>query len=87
MYCIFYSRTNIYTLDTEEYFSWINPLQAVVYKLPDIHPILPSILQGESKKMSVSEKGSLITNGHFFDSPSSFYRNETVHCIKMRHSY
>ena len=27
-------------------------------------------LQGESKKMSVSEKGSLITNGHFFDSPS-----------------
>ena len=28
-------------------------------------------IQGESKKMSVSEKGSLITNGHFFDSPSS----------------
>ena len=24
------------------------------------------VLQGESKKMSVSEKGSLITNGQFF---------------------
>ena len=23
-------------------------------------------IQGESKKMSISEKGSLITNGHFF---------------------
>ena len=33
-----------------------------------------SHIQGESKKMSVSEKGSLITNGHFFDS----------HSIKMK---
>ena len=30
-----------------------------------------SYILGESKKMSVSNKGAFLTNGHFFDSPCS----------------